>query len=116
AINVAAPAILARSAGRHLVEQGSGKIINIASTSGILGKAVLVSYSASKGAVMAWTRSVAHEWGPSGVTVNAIVPAIWTPMYDAWRSSLTVEELKITDEGFTIPAPKAEMAPVELFT
>ena len=52
AINITAPAILCRAAGRHMAERGSGKIINIASTSGILGKAVLVSYSASKGALI----------------------------------------------------------------
>ncbi len=52
AINATAPAILSRAAGRHMAEQGSGKIINIASTSGILGKAALVAYSSSKGAML----------------------------------------------------------------
>jgi 2-deoxy-D-gluconate 3-dehydrogenase len=74
AINVTAPAVLARAAGRHLVAQGSGKIINIASTSGILGKAVLVSYSASKGALLQFTKALAAEWAKMGVQVNAIAP------------------------------------------
>jgi 2-deoxy-D-gluconate 3-dehydrogenase len=74
AINVTAPAILARAAGRHMVEQGSGKIINIASTSGILGKAILVSYSASKGAMLQFTKALAAEWAKKGVQVNAIAP------------------------------------------
>jgi 2-deoxy-D-gluconate 3-dehydrogenase len=74
AVNVNAPAILARAAGVHMLKQGSGKIINIASTSGILGKASLVSYSSSKGALLQFTKALAAEWAKSGVQVNAIAP------------------------------------------
>ncbi len=74
AINVTAPAILAKAAGRHLVAQSSGKIINIASTSGILGKPLLVAYSASKGALLQFTKALAAEWARKGVQVNAIAP------------------------------------------
>jgi 2-deoxy-D-gluconate 3-dehydrogenase len=74
AINVRAPAVLARAAGRHLIAQGSGKIINIASTSGITGKPSLVAYSASKGAVLQFTKALGAEWGRFGVQVNAIAP------------------------------------------
>lgn len=74
AINVTAPAALARAAGRHMVARGSGKIINIASTSGVLGKAWLVSYSASKGALIQFTKALAAEWAAKGVQVNAIAP------------------------------------------
>ena len=74
AVNVKAPAILARAAGQHMVEQGSGKIINIASTSGILGKAMLVAYSTSKGALLQFTKALAAEWATKGVQVNAIAP------------------------------------------
>ena len=74
AINVTAPAVLTRAAGRFLVPQGSGKIINIASTSGILGKPQLVAYSASKGALLQFTKALAGEWAASGVQVNAVAP------------------------------------------
>lgn len=74
AVNVNAPAILARAAGQHMVKQGSGKIINIASTSGILGKASLVAYSSSKGALLQFTKALAAEWAKTGVQVNAIAP------------------------------------------
>jgi len=74
AVNVTAPAILSRAAGRILVPQGSGKIINIASTSGILGKPQLVAYSSSKGALLQFTKALAAEWASSGVQVNAIAP------------------------------------------
>jgi 2-deoxy-D-gluconate 3-dehydrogenase len=74
AVNVTAPAVLARVAGRHMLERGSGKIINIASTSGILGKAWLVSYSSSKGALLQFTKALSAEWAAKGVQVNAIAP------------------------------------------
>ncbi len=74
AVNVTAPAVLAREAGKHFVEQKSGKVINIASTSGILGKAVLVSYSSSKGAMLQFTKALGAEWAGLGIQVNAIAP------------------------------------------
>jgi 2-deoxy-D-gluconate 3-dehydrogenase len=74
AVNVKAPATLARAAGQHMIGQGSGKIINIASTSGILGKAMLVAYSTSKGALLQFTKALAAEWANKGVQVNAIAP------------------------------------------
>jgi 2-deoxy-D-gluconate 3-dehydrogenase len=74
AVNVFAPVALARSAGAIFQEQKSGKVINIASTSGILGKAGLVAYSASKGAVLQMTKALAAEWAPFNIQVNAIAP------------------------------------------
>jgi len=74
AVNVKAPAVLARAAGHYMVAQGSGKVINIASTSGILGKAMLVAYSSSKGALLQFTKALAAEWASKGVQVNAIAP------------------------------------------
>jgi len=71
AINVTAPALLAKVAGRHMVEQGSGKIINIASTSGILGKPLLVAYSSSKGAVLQMTKALAAELARRGVVLDS---------------------------------------------
>ena len=73
-VNVRAPAVLTRAAGKHLLAQRSGKVINVASTSGINGKPVLVSYSASKGAVLQFTKALAAEWGRYGVQVTAIAP------------------------------------------
>lgn len=74
AVNVTAPAILSREAMKHMVTRGSGKIINIASTSGILGKAMLVSYSSSKGALLQFTKALSAEVAKLGIQVNAIAP------------------------------------------
>jgi 2-dehydro-3-deoxy-D-gluconate 5-dehydrogenase len=73
-VNVRAPAVLSRAAGKHFLAQRSGKIVNVASTSGINGKPVLVSYSASKGAVLQFTKALAAEWGRFGIQVTAIAP------------------------------------------
>jgi 2-deoxy-D-gluconate 3-dehydrogenase len=91
AINVTAPAMLAKVAGRHMVEQGSGKIINIASTSGILGKPLLVAYSSSKGAILQFTKAFAAELARKGVQVNAIAPGAFAT--DAQRVVLDSPDL-----------------------
>lgn len=77
-VNVRAPAVLTRAAARHLLPRRSGKIINVASTSGIKGKPTLVAYSSSKGAVLQFTKALAGEWAKKGVQVNAIAPGAFT--------------------------------------
>lgn len=73
-VNVRAPAVLTRASAKYLLPQGAGKIVNIASTSGIKGKPTLVAYSSSKGAVLQFTKALAGEWAKKGVQVNAIAP------------------------------------------
>jgi 2-deoxy-D-gluconate 3-dehydrogenase len=83
--------VLARAAGRYFVEQGHGKIINIASTSGILGKAWLVSYSTSKGALLQFTKALSAEWASKGIQVNAIAPGAFAT--EAQRAVLDSAEV-----------------------
>jgi 2-dehydro-3-deoxy-D-gluconate 5-dehydrogenase len=73
-VNVTAPAVLANAAGSQFKEQGSGKVINIASTSGLRGKPGLVAYSSSKGALLRFTESLAAEWARHNIQINAIAP------------------------------------------
>jgi 2-deoxy-D-gluconate 3-dehydrogenase len=84
-INVAAVAVLSQAAGRHFAATGKGgRIVNIVSTSGILGKASLAAYSASKGAAIQLTKALAAEWARYDIQVNAIAPGAFAT--DAQRS------------------------------
>jgi 2-dehydro-3-deoxy-D-gluconate 5-dehydrogenase len=73
-VNVLAPMLLAQAAGRRMIEQGGGRIVNVASTTGVRGKPHLVGYSTSKGAVVRFTEALAAEWAPKNVQVNCIAP------------------------------------------
>ena len=65
---------LSQYAGRKMLAQGSGKIINIASMLTFQGGILVPSYAAAKGAVGQLTKALANEWASRGVNVNAIAP------------------------------------------
>jgi NAD(P)-dependent dehydrogenase (short-subunit alcohol dehydrogenase family) len=63
--------------GRHMLERGQGRIINIASLASFVGLYEVAAYTASKSAVAGLTKALAVEWGPRGVNVNAIAPGVF---------------------------------------
>jgi NAD(P)-dependent dehydrogenase (short-subunit alcohol dehydrogenase family) len=63
--------------GRHMAERRYGRIINIASIGSFLGMLQVAAYSASKAAVASLTQSLAIEWAPHGICVNAIAPGVF---------------------------------------
>lgn len=70
--------------GRHMLERGYGRIINIASLSTFVALHEVAAYAASKAAVGSLTKSLAVEWGSKGVVVNAIAPGVFrTPLNQA---------------------------------
>ena len=69
--------------GAVMLRQKSGKIVNLASVAGLYGNPGQMNYSASKGAVIAMTKTAAKELGSRGINVNAVAPGfIKTPMTD----------------------------------
>ncbi len=76
AINLTAPFLFSQAAGLHMLKQGSGRIINLASQAATVALQSHVAYCASKAAIVGMTKVMALEWGPRGITVNAISPTV----------------------------------------
>jgi 2-deoxy-D-gluconate 3-dehydrogenase len=74
AVNLTSVFRLSQLAGRHMLAQGYGKIINIASLLSFQGGVFVPSYAAAKSGVAALTRSLSNEWSSKGVNVNGIAP------------------------------------------
>ncbi|MFE9328433.1 SDR family NAD(P)-dependent oxidoreductase [Nocardia sp. NPDC052278] len=101
ATNLRGTYLATRAAGRHLLAQGSGKVINIASNFALKGVANHAAYSASKAAVIGFTRSMAIEWSRAGIQVNAIAPGYFaTPL----NAELREDEATVAKIVRAIPA------------
>jgi 2-deoxy-D-gluconate 3-dehydrogenase len=73
-VNVIGAILCARAFGAHMVAQRKGVVINMASVAGLNGEPDISAYCASKGAIIAFTRSLAVEWARHGIRVNALAP------------------------------------------
>ncbi len=78
--------------GKHMLDRGYGRIINIASLNTFVSLSEVAAYAASKAGVAALTRSLAVEWSRHGVIVNAIAPGVF-------RTALNAELLDSTPRG-----------------
>jgi len=87
---------LTREAGRRMIERKSGSILFTASMASLMGIPLVVAYSAAKSAYVGMVRSLATEWGPHGVRVNAIAPGwIASAMLDKALSGDAARKAKI---------------------
>lgn len=94
--------------GRHMLERKYGRIVNIASLSSFVALYEVAAYAASKAAVAMLTKSLAIEWAPHGVNVNAIAPGVF-------RTALNQKLLDETERGqeFLLRTPMKRFGNVE---
>ena len=76
-LNLDSAVYVLHAIGPHLIERGDGSVINVASVAGVSGAAALSPYGAAKAGLISLTRTLAVEWGTTGVRVNALCPG-WT--------------------------------------
>ena len=83
-LNTLSPIVLTKYVVRAMMADGGGRIVNVASIIGTTGYSGLAAYGATKASMIGFTRSLAREVGPMGVTVNAVAPGFMaTDMTDA---------------------------------
>ena len=123
AINVKGTMLTNQIAQSYMKLNGGGSIINFGSISGLRPEPAASAYSAAKGAVHSWTRTAAGSWGKDNIRVNAILPAIATPMYRAARERSSEEENLASHWRNSVPIalgqeygdPEKDLAPVMIF-
>jgi NAD(P)-dependent dehydrogenase (short-subunit alcohol dehydrogenase family) len=108
--NVTQSWLMARAAGKQMLEQGQGgKVVLMSSARGLLGHPTgYTAYCASKSAVDGMTRALGCEWGPSGITVNAIAPTVFRSPLTAWMFENT-ERANEVRKGFLARVPKGRL-------
>lgn len=112
--NVTQSWLMARAAGKRMLEQGEGgKVILMSSARGLLGHpAGYSAYCASKSAVDGITRALGCEWGPTGITVNAIAPTVFRSPLTAWMFA-DDEKAQTVRQGFLARVPKGRLGEPE---
>ncbi len=123
AINVRGTMLTNQVAYHAIKATGGGSIINFGSISGQRPEPGAAAYSASKGAVHSWTRTAAGTWGKDNIRVNAILPAMATPMYLEARARSTPEQNTISHWRNQVPIalggvygdPDRDLGPVMVF-
>jgi NAD(P)-dependent dehydrogenase (short-subunit alcohol dehydrogenase family) len=102
-VNVRGTWLVIRALAPMLIQSGTGRIVNLASDTALWGAPRLLSYIASKGAVMAMTRSLARELGPSKVGITAVAPGI---LVGESTDYVPEERHQLYNTGRAVPGPQ----------
>jgi 3-oxoacyl-[acyl-carrier protein] reductase len=95
AVNLRGPFLCSREAGRWMVSQKAGKILNISSIAALRFRSNMSAYASAKAGLVNFTRALALEWAPYHINVNCIIPGgIDTPMTRAHLGTLTDQQIK----------------------
>lgn len=96
AVHVTGTILTNQAAFKYLKEAG-GAIVNYSSYAGIDGMPGMPVYSAAKGAVATWTRTVAKDWGQYWIRVNTVCPSVMTPLAQKWYDDMDPERRAAID-------------------
>lgn len=115
--------IYTNQAGYAVMRAHGGQIVNLGSGEAVMGSPVSGLYAATKGAVHAWTRSIARAWAADNVTANALAPAMQTPGADRLRDFLGPDGATFLDQeikasiplGGALGDPARDLGPVLVF-
>jgi 3-oxoacyl-[acyl-carrier protein] reductase len=115
--------IYTNQAAYRAMRANGGRIINLGSGEAVMGSPISALYAATKGAVHAWTRSIARAWAADKITAIALAPAMDTPGADRLRDFLGPAAAKFLDQQLkaTIPLggalgdPARDLGPVLVF-
>jgi NAD(P)-dependent dehydrogenase (short-subunit alcohol dehydrogenase family) len=109
-VNVTQSWLMARAAGKQMLAQGrGGKVIFMSSARGLLGHpAGYTAYCASKSAIDGVTKALGCEWGPTGITVNAIAPTVFRSPLTAWMYEDNENATNVR-KGFISRVPKGRL-------
>ena len=122
-VNVMGVANMCQAVFPHLKAAGGGSVVNFASDVAFQPYSRGAHYSASKGAVVSYTRTLAAEWGRDGIRANCVMPLVWTPMFDEKRARMSPAELEAFDARMAAIIPltgkfgdgRRDLAPVLAF-
>jgi NAD(P)-dependent dehydrogenase (short-subunit alcohol dehydrogenase family) len=121
--NIKATIFTNQAAYAVMRKDGGGRIVNFGSGEAVMGSPISALYAATKGAVSAWTRSIAKAWASEGVTAVALAPAMQTPGADRLRDFLGPAAADLIDQqikasiplGGALGDPARDLGPVLVF-